>query len=105
EISYYESNSKLGSRIVEDNGLYVVKREKKEIQGVETSLGYQLTQNHKIDAGYSYIQGESDTDDNGSVDTKLTGRDVPPNKLRLAWTARWNNQLTSMIQANHAFDR
>ena len=105
EISYYESNSKLGSRIVEDNGLYVVKREKKEIQGVETSLGYQLTPNHKIDAGYSYIQGESDTDDNGSVDTKLTGRDVPPNKLRLAWTARWNNQLTSMIQANHAFDR
>lgn len=105
EISYYESNSDLGSRIVESNGLYTVKREKKEIHGVEASLGYQLTENHKIDTGYSYIQGKSDTDDDGSVDTKLTGSDIPPNKLRVAWTAQWNDELTSMLQANHAFSR
>lgn len=105
EISYYESNSKLGSRIVNDNGVYIVKREKKEIQGVETSFGYQLTSNHRFDAGYSYIQGESDTDGDGVVETKLDGREIPPNKLRLAWTANWNSQFTSMIQANHAFDR
>lgn len=105
EISYYESNSDLGSRIVENNGLYTVKREKKEIHGLETSLSVRINPEHTVDAGYSYIQGKSDTDGDGSVDTKLTGADIPPNKLRLAWTAHWNDTVSSMLQANHAFDR
>lgn len=105
EISYYESNSDLGSRIVENNGLYTVNREKKEIHGLETSLALRINPQHTVDAGYSYIQGKSDTDGDGSVDTKLTGADIPPNKLRLAWTAHWNDTVSSMLQANHAFDR
>ncbi|WP_139685017.1 TonB-dependent receptor [Vibrio tasmaniensis] len=105
EISYYISNSELGSRIVENNGLYTVKREKKEIKGFETSLGYSLSDSHNLDAGYSFIKGSSDTNGDGTVDKKLTGADIPANKLRLAWTAQWSNDLTSMIQANHAFDR
>lgn len=105
EISYYESNSDLGSRIVENNGLYTVNREKKEIHGLETSLALRINPQHTVDAGYSYIQGKSDTDGDGSVDTKLTGADIPPNKLRVAWTAHWNDTVSSMLQANHAFDR
>ncbi len=105
EISYYESNSDLGSRIEENNGLYTVKREKKEIHGVETSLAWRINPAHTMDVGYSYIQGKSDTDGDGSVDTKLSGASIPPNRLRVAWTARWNETLSSMLQANHAFDR
>ncbi|MGB2063831.1 MAG: TonB-dependent receptor [Marinomonas gallaica] len=105
EISYYESNSDLGSRIVENNGLYTVSREKKEIQGAEATLGLALTEQHRLEAGYSYIKGKSDRDNDGSVDTKLTGAEIPPNRLRLAWTANWNNKLSTMLQANHAFDR
>lgn len=105
EISYYESSSDLGSRIVENNGLYTVSREKKEIQGAEATLGLALTEQHRLEAGYSYIKGKSDRDNDGSVDTKLTGAEIPPNRLRLAWTANWNNKLSTMLQANHAFDR
>lgn len=105
EISYYESNSDLGSRIINNGGLYTVKREKKEIRGVETSFGIRLTQDHKLDMGYSYIEGKSDTDDDGKVDTKLTGADISPNRLRLAWTAHWNEKVFTLIQANHFFDR
>ncbi|WP_417551733.1 TonB-dependent receptor [Marinomonas fungiae] len=105
EISYYESNSDLGSRIVETDGLYTVSREKKEIQGAEASLGFALTDQHRLEAGYSYIKGKSDRDGDGSVDTKLTGAEIPPNRLRLAWTANWNSKLSTMLQANHAFDR
>jgi iron complex outermembrane receptor protein len=105
EISYYESNSDLGSRIVENDGLYTVSREKKEIQGAEATLGLALTDQHRLEAGYSYIKGKSDRDGDGSVDTKLTGAEIPPNRLRLAWTANWNNKLSTMLQANHAFDR
>lgn len=105
EISYYESNSDLGSRIIETDGLYTVSREKKEIQGAEATLGLVLTDQHRLEAGYSYIKGKSDRDGDGSVDTKLTGAEIPPNRLRLAWTANWNSKLSTMLQANHAFDR
>ncbi|WP_038181381.1 TonB-dependent receptor [Vibrio rhizosphaerae] len=105
EISYYESISKLGSRIVENDGLYTVSRERKEIKGVEATLGYQFNAQHKFVTGYSYIEGKSDTDGDGSVDTRLTGADIPPNRLRVAWTAQWTDDLSTMLQANHNFDR
>ena len=105
EISYYESHSDLGSRIEENNGLYTVKREKKDIQGAEASLGLALTDQHRLEAGYSYIKGESDRDGDGTVDTKLTGAEIPPNRLRLAWNAHWNNELSTVLQANHSFNR
>lgn len=105
ELSYYESNSALGSRIVEEDGLYVVSREKKEIQGVEASLGFQLSKEHKLQASYSYIQGQSDTDDDGVVDTDLTGADISPNRLVASWNAHWNEKLSSVLQVSHAFSR
>ncbi|MGO3345950.1 MAG: TonB-dependent receptor [Marinomonas sp.] len=105
EISYYESNSDLGSRIVETNGLYTVKREKKEIRGAEASLGIQLNKEHRLQASYSYIEGKSDTNDDGKVDTKLTGADIPPNRLVTSWTANWNEKLSTLLQINHAFSR
>jgi len=105
ELSYYESNSDLGSRIENQNGLYVVKREKKEIQGAEASLGFQLNKEHRLQASYSFIQGKSDTDGDGQVDTKLTGADIPPNRLVTSWNARWDEKLSSLIQVSHAFSR
>lgn len=105
ELSYYESDSDLGSRIVEENGLYIVKREKKEIQGAEASLGFQLNKKHKLQASYSFIQGKSDTDGDGKVETKLTGADISPNRLVTSWNANWNEKLSSLLQVSHAFSR
>ncbi|MCW4630701.1 TonB-dependent receptor domain-containing protein [Marinomonas rhodophyticola] len=105
ELSAYQSNSDLGSRIENQNGLYVVKREKKEIHGAEASLGFQLNKDHKLQASYSYIQGKSDTDGDGKVDTKLTGADIPPNRLVTSWNARWDEKLSSLLQVSHAFSR
>ncbi|ADZ89687.1 TonB-dependent receptor [Marinomonas mediterranea] len=105
EISYYESKSKLGSRIVENDGLYTVKREKKEIKGAEASVGIQLNEQHKVSTSYSYIEGKSDTDNDGKVDTKLTGADIPPNRIIASWQANWNDKLSSLLQASHALDR
>ncbi|SBS32010.1 Ferric aerobactin receptor precursor [Marinomonas spartinae] len=105
EASYYESNSKLGSRIIATNGLYTVKREKKKIKGAEASFGIQLNKDNKLQASYSYIQGKSDTNGDGKVDTKLTGADIPPNRLVASWNAQWNEKLSSMLQVNRAFSR
>ncbi|RBO80275.1 TonB-dependent receptor [Marinomonas aquiplantarum] len=105
EVSYYESNSDLGSRIVEVDGLYVVKREKKEIQGAEASLGLQLNKDHRLQASYSFIQGKSDTDGDGKVETKLTGANISPNRLITSWHAHWNEKLSSQLQVSHAFSR
>lgn len=105
ELSAYQSNSDLGSRIENQDGLYVVKREKKEIHGAEASLGFQLNKAHKLQTSYSYIQGKSDTDKDGKVDTKLTGADIPPNRLVTSWNANWNEKLSSLLQVSHAFSR
>ncbi|AEF56115.1 TonB-dependent receptor [Marinomonas posidonica] len=105
EVSYYESNSDLGSRIVEVDGLYIVKREKKEIQGAEASLGLQLNEDHKLQVSYSFIQGKSDTDGDGKVETKLTGANISPNRLITSWHAHWNEKLSSQLQVSHAFSR
>ena len=105
ELSAYQSNSDLGSRIENKNGLYVVKREKKEIHGAEASLGFQLNKEHKLQASYSYVQGKSDTDADGKVDKKLTGADIPPNRLVTSWTANWDEKLSSLLQVSHAFSR
>ena len=105
ELSYYESNSELGSRIVETSGLYSVKREKKKIKGAEASLGIQLNKNHKLQTSYSYIEGKSDTDGDGVVDTKLTGADIPPNRLVASWRANWNEKASTLLQLSHSFNK
>ena len=70
EASYYESNSKLGSKIVPDSsGLYTIERQKTKIHGAEASLGFQLNKSNRFQASYSYIQGKSDTNGDGKVDS------------------------------------
>ena len=106
ELSYYESNSDLGQRIQPDaQGNYRVQREKTEIQGVEVTGEARLNDAHKLRLTYTHAEGESDTDGDGSVDTRLTGRDLAPDTLKLAWSAAWNDKLSTHLQYSHYLDR
>ena len=104
EVSYYESRSDYGERLTEENGVWVGNREKTEIRGVEVSGDARLG-GHLLKLTYSQAEGESDTDGDGSLDTELTGLNIAPDTLRLAWTARWNAKLSSLLQYNHYFAR
>lgn len=107
EISYYESDSDLGSRLEAnaDRTEYFVRREKTEINGVEASVGLQANDAHYFNLAYSYIRGRYDSDDDGRVDTDMNGTNIPPNRLLASWRADWTPKLTSFVQFNYNFDR
>lgn len=105
EVSYYQSDSDLGSRLTMIGGTYYVKREKTEIDGIEATLGVDFNNQHRGELAYSRITGEYDSDQDGRVDSKLDGLNIPPNRLIASWEAQWNGNLTSLVQASHAFDR
>jgi iron complex outermembrane recepter protein len=107
EVSYYESDSDLGSRLSAnaDNTQYMVNREKQEINGAEANLGWKVNDAHKLNLAYSYIRGRYDSDDDGKVDTDLNGQNIPPNRLIASWQAEWTPKLSSFVQASYNFDR
>ena len=105
ELSYFESDSDLGSRLVNVGGVYQVRREKTEIDGVEVSAGWKVNDAHRLQAAYAAVNGRSDTDGDGKVDTDLDGANISPDRLTLSWLARWSDRLDTQVQASHAFDR
>lgn len=105
ELSYYRSGSDLGSRLERIGDDYFVQREKNLIDGAEASLGYRIDAQNKVNLAYSYIRGRFDSGNDGSLDAKLDGLNIAPNRLIASWSSKWNDRLSSFIQANYAFDR
>lgn len=105
ELSYFESDSDLGSRLISVGGVYQVSREKTEIKGVEASTGVKLNDAHRLQASYATVRGRSDTNGDGKVDTDLDGANISPDRLTLRWLARWSDKLETQVQASHLFDR
>jgi len=105
EISYYESDSDLGSRLQQVGDDFFIQREKTEISGVEATMGLQVNPDHRLKLSYSHINGRSDSDEDGEVDRDLTGADIPPNRLIASWSASWSPKISSFIQASHNFER
>lgn len=105
EMSYYRSTSKLGSRVERSGDVFVARRERTEIDGIETSLGYAVNNDHKLSLSYSHMRGRYDSDKNGSLDKKLGGLNVAPDRIIASWSANWNPELSSFIQANWALSQ
>lgn len=107
ELSYYESDSDFGERLAfdSDRGIWVGNREKTEIQGLEVTGEMRVNDAHDLTVSYTHAEGESDTDGDGSVDTELTGLNIAPDTLKLAWSAAWNDRLSTHLQSRYYFDR
>ena len=105
ETSYYKSTSKLGSRVELLNDAFVARREKTEIDGVEVSAGYAPNADHKLTLAWSHMRGRYDSDDNGSLDAKLDGLNIAPDRIIASWSANWNTELSTFLQANWALSK
>lgn len=105
ELSYFESDSDFGARLVAVGGVYQVRREKTEIEGFEASAGWQVNKMHRLQAAYATVQGRSDTDGDGKVDTDLDGANISPDRLTLGWHAKWTDKLGTQLQVSNFFDR
>lgn len=102
EMSYYRSTSKLGSRVERSGDVFVARRERTEIDGIEASMGYAVNDDHKLSLSYSHMRGRYDSDQNGSLDSKLDGLNVAPDRIIANWSANWTPELSSFIQTNWA---
>lgn len=105
ELSYYRSSSDFGSRLERIGDDFFMRREKTLIDGAEATLGYRVNEQHKANLAYSYIRGRYDSDNNGSLDARLDGLNIAPNRLLGSWSSEWNDRLSTFLQANYAFDR
>lgn len=105
EISYYESDADLGSRLDSVGGVYQIRRERTEIDGIEFTGGWQINDAHRMTLTYAQVNGQSDTDGDGDVDTDLDGANISPDRYGLSWQANWNDRLHSLLQANHYASR
>ncbi|MCQ4234842.1 TonB-dependent receptor [Pseudomonas stutzeri] len=105
EISYYESDADLGSRLDSVGGVYQIRRERTEIDGIEFTGGWQINDAHRMTLTYAQVNGQSDTDGDGDVDTDLDGANISPDRYGLSWQANWNNRLHSLLQASHYASR
>lgn len=105
DLSYYQSNSDFGTRIVPINGAFMMAREKTRIQGVEASVGYRFNPVHRGKLSYAYSRGRYDSNDNGTLDAALDGLNVAPNRLMATWSADWTPRLSSFVQVQHAFSQ
>lgn len=105
EISYYESDADLGSRLDSVGGVYQVRRERTEIDGIEFTGGWQVNDAHRLKLSYAQVNGRSDTNGDGKVDTDLNGANISPDRYGISWQANWTDKLHSLLQANHYASR
>lgn len=105
DIGYFRSDSDFGTRVVPVNGAFMMSREKTRIQGVDASLGYRVSPAHRAKLSYAHTKGRYDSNEDGTLDARLDGLNVAPNRLIATWSADWNGQLASFVQAQHAFSQ
>lgn len=106
DIAYYTSESKLGSVLVYDAGIdaYNVQRQATRVEGLESNLRVRLG-DARLGLGYARANGRYDANVDGRLDSDLAGVNIAPNRLTAFWEQNWTPQLSTRLQASHAFDR
>lgn len=105
QLSYFQSDSDLGSRLQADaDGIYSVMREQTEISGFEAEGEYNLTDNSSLGFTYARTDGRYDSNNDGQVDKDLGGINIAPERLNLYWLQQWPMQLSSRVQISQLFD-
>lgn len=84
-VSYFWSSSKLGQFLVDNGGTFEVQRQRIEIEGLEINLRTETPiPGLDLSAGYSHLEGRTDSDKDGKVDIDLDGANISPDRFNLA---------------------
>lgn len=106
QLSYYDSSSKLGERLVRGaDGIYSVSREKTEIDGIEFSTSWAVTDVDLLGLRYAEATGRYDSNKDGRVDSDLGGSNISPDRVNVSWDRTWVDGIDTRLQANYLFDR
>jgi len=105
DAAYYRSDSDFGTRVVSVNGVFAMAREKTRLEGYDASASYRFSKAHRASVAYAYTKGRYDSNGDGSLDARLDGLNVAPNRLISTWSANWSDTLSSFLQVQHAFSQ
>jgi len=104
-LSYFQSDSDLGSRVVASGDVFLTAREKTRTQGVDASVGFKINPQHRVKLSYVHTRGRYDSDQNGSLDAKLDGLNIAPDRVVASWSADWSHEVSTYVQVQHAISR
>jgi len=104
-IAAFRSQTDKGARLVLVNGVFEVAREATEIEGVEATARYALNDTLRIGGAYARLDGRSDTNDDGEVDTDLDGANISPDRLILWAETDVTDTVSLRLQAGRYFER
>lgn len=106
QLSYYDSSSELGERLVRGaDGIYSVSREKTEIDGIEFSTSWAVSDVDLLGLRYAEATGRYDSNKDGRVDSDLGGTNISPDRVNVSWDRTWVDGIDTRLQANYLFDR
>jgi len=106
DAAWFQSESDFGQRLVANaDGIFAVNREQTEIEGIELRGRFQVTEAVAVGANYANLDGRFDSDDDGSVDSDLTGANISPNRLNTYVEATLTPALSLRGQSSTYFDR
>ncbi len=106
QLAYYTSDSDFGQRLQRnDDGVYSVKREKTEVDGIEFSVNWLATDSDTFGIRLASSDGRYDSDQDGSVDSDLGGSNIAPDRINVSWDRAWTDTISTRLQVNHLQDR
>lgn len=103
--AYFWSTSTKGQLLVLVGGVYQVQRQRVEIEGLELNLTARTpVPGLTLSAGYARLQGRTDSDGDGRVDSDLDGANISPDRLNVAG-AYANGPITARLQVQAFLSR
>jgi iron complex outermembrane receptor protein len=103
--AYFWSTSTKGQLLVLVGGVYQVERQRVEIEGLELNVSARTpVPGLTLSAGYARLEGRTDSDGDGRVDSDLDGANISPNRLNLAGSYA-NGAITARLQVQAFLSR
>jgi iron complex outermembrane recepter protein len=105
-VSYFWSSSDLGSLLVLGlDGIFSVARQPIEIEGLEASATWRTPlPGLSLTAAYAQVEGQTDADGDGVVETDLDGANISPDRLNLSANYR-SGPFSARLQGRWYFAR
>ncbi|HEX7117827.1 MAG TPA: TonB-dependent receptor [Longimicrobiales bacterium] len=104
-VTYFESDSELGSRLVANSdGIFEVRRQPTRTKGWEFTGRFDPTPRVSLTAGYSLLEGHFDGDDDGELESDLGAADIGPDRMNLTLDLNQGGRVRGRIQSFTYFD-
>lgn len=100
----FRSESDRGALLVMVGGVYEVQRQATKIEGLELTARYDVTEAFRFGGAYSHLDGRTDMNGDGELESDLDGANIAPDRL-LLWGEMDRGDVSLRLQGQHLFER